>query len=278
MRPATPLTAPLPPFTAALCAAVLLAAGACATDDADSIVDKDILVIGVPEDYPLLSARDENGELAGFEKDVAEYIAAELGAEPEWQPIANAQRESHLREGRVDMVVAAYSITADRKQEIDFAGPYVLESFNVMVRAGDDSITTLQDLEGKTICDSQGSNVISRIEGEHGVQVETYEVGSYAACLDPLADGTADAIATDEFILAGLKHGRDDFEILDIRFSSERIGIGLQPGDTAGCEAVNRAITEMYTDDTMQTLLQRWFAPAGLDVADPPIPQFEGCE
>ncbi|MFB9662757.1 substrate-binding periplasmic protein [Glycomyces mayteni] len=263
-----------------LCAAALLATGACATDGTESIVDKDVVRIGVPDDYELLSAPGEDGDLAGFEIDVAERLAAELGAEPQWVPVANRDREQALQDGRVDMVVAAYSITAERKQLIDFAGPYVLESFNVMVRAGDDSITTLQDLEGKTVCDSTGSNVIARIRDEHGVQVDTYEVDSYPECLDVLARSEADALATDEFILAGLKHSRPDLdlEILDIRFSNERIGIGLRPGDTAGCEALNRAIAEMYTDGSMALILQEWFAAEGLDVADPPIPQFEGCE
>ncbi|WP_335988033.1 transporter substrate-binding domain-containing protein [Glycomyces sp. MUSA5-2] len=265
---------------AALCAAALLATGACAADDPESIVDKEVLRIGVPDDYPLLGAPDENGDLVGFEIDVAEHLAAELGAEPRWVPVANEDREAFLQAGKVDMVVAAYSITADRKQEIDFAGPYVLESFNVMVREDDDSIATLGDLEGKTVCDSRYSNVVLRIEGEHGVQVDTYEVRSFADCLDILAEGGIDAIATDEFVLAGLKFSRSDLrlKILDIRFSNERIGIGLRSGDTAGCEALNRAITEMYTDGTMARTLQEWFASEGLDVADPPIPQFEGCE
>lgn len=262
------------------CIAVTATGTACGADDDESILDKEKLRIGVPEDYPLISEPDENGDYVGFDIQVAEYIAEYLGAEAEFVPIDAAQRITYLQEERVDLVLAAFSITPDRKQQIDFAGPYVLESFNVMVRGDDDSIATLADLEGKSMCETRGSNVYRRIGIEHGINVTPFEVDSYPDCLDSLAGGEVDAIATDEFILAGLAHSRPELglEILDIRFSNERIGVGMQTGDTAGCEAVNRAITEMYATGTMERLLKEWFGHVGLDVANPPIPQYEGCE
>ncbi|SDC99441.1 substrate-binding periplasmic protein [Glycomyces harbinensis] len=263
----------------AACAAMAAALTSCAADEDESILDKDVLHIGVFRDYPLISEADANGTYDGFDVQVARHIADDLGIEAEFVPLDADDRITFLQTGEVDLVFAAFSITPDRKQQIDFAGPYVLESFNLLVRGADESITALADLEGKTICEATGANVFERIKVEHGVNVEREEVDTYSTCLDGLAAGEFDAVATDEFILAGLLDSRPELglEILDIRFSSERIGIGMQPGDTAGCEALNRAITEMYNTGTMERYLQEWFGQAGLDVANPPIPQFEGC-
>lgn len=264
----------------AACVAAAAAGTACGADDTESILDKDTLRIGVPEDYPLLSQADENGDYDGFEVQVAEYVADHIGAEAvEFVPVDVDERITYLQEDEVDLVFAAFSITPDRKQVVDFAGPYILTAFNLMVRSDEHAIASLADLEGRTICETEGSNVFERISVEHGVDVRTVAVDAYPECLDGLAAGTVDALATDEFILAGLLESRPELhlKILDVRFSRERVGVGMQPGDTAGCEAVNRAITEMYHSGTMERLLVEWFGEAGLDVANPPIPQFEGC-
>ena len=59
-------------------------------------------------------------------------------------------------------------------------------------------------------------------------------------------------------------------------FSYERYGIGIRKGDLSGCEAVNRAVSQMYLDGTAAALLQKWFGKTRLQL-DTHVPQFEGC-
>lgn len=266
-------------WLAAVCAAAITASGGCVPDRPESVADKDVIRVGIRTDLPLLS-QDVEGGYEGFEIDVAEYIADHLGAEVEWVPLTSAERESHLVDGVVDVTIAAYSITQSRKQRVAFAGPYVLGYFNILVRSGEDSIGDVDDLAGRRVCAVKGSNVIDRMRDEYGVAVDEHAADGYDECMDALADGEIDAITTDEFILAGLRDSRPDLDltILDARYSQERIGVGIRKDDTAGCEEINRAITQMYTDGTVHRLLERWFGSAGLDVDDPPIPQYEGCE
>jgi glutamate transport system substrate-binding protein len=92
-----------------------------------------------------------------------------------------------------------------------------------------------------------------------------------------LLDGKIDAISTDDVILAGFAARTGTaVRILNAPFSYERNGIGLRKGDLSGCEAVNRAISQMYLDGTAAALLQKWFGKAGLQL-DTHVPQFEGC-
>ncbi|WP_051326060.1 transporter substrate-binding domain-containing protein [Glycomyces tenuis] len=269
----------------ALCAMAMVPLAACGGDEEESILDKDTLRIGVRYGLTLLS-EEVDGEFVGYEIDVANYIAEQLGKDVVFVPIELDEREPKLLSGEIDLAIATYSITQERKQSVAFAGPYVIDHFDLLVRADNDEIATLDDLEGGTVCEVEGSNAIDRLTEEHGVDAVIRSVESYEECMGLVGSGEVDAIATDELGLAGLALDADfEAKLVGARFSQERIGVGMRPGDTAGCEAVNRAITEMYQDgpdgsaSTAELLLEQWFAGTVLgDLSRFPIPQFEGCE
>ncbi|GAA1680668.1 glutamate ABC transporter substrate-binding protein [Glycomyces endophyticus] len=265
------------PLLAAALALPLTAAG-CAADDR-SILDADVLRVAIQADQPLIGWEGEDGEYEGYDVDTARYIADRLGKDIEWVPVLTADRETVLLEDRADITIASFSITQERKRHIDFAGPYMIAHQDLLVRADDTSITALADIEGRRLCSTRGSNVADRITVEHGVSAIPVEAEDSIDCLEMLIDGRVDVIATDDRILAGLAwQSGGQARLVGAGYSEERLGIGMQPGDTAGCEAINRAITDMYADGTAELLMQQWFAPAGMDLSSIPIPQFEGCE
>ncbi|WP_262367329.1 transporter substrate-binding domain-containing protein, partial [Microbispora tritici] len=122
-------------FAAGLLALAALATGltACGGSGASSIVDKakddKKLVIGVKIDQPGWGLKKPDGGYAGFDVDVAKYVAKELGV-PEsgitFKEAQSANREPFIQQGQVDMVIATYSITDERKKKISFAGPYLV--------------------------------------------------------------------------------------------------------------------------------------------------------
>ncbi|MFC4336080.1 transporter substrate-binding domain-containing protein [Salininema proteolyticum] len=257
-------------------AALILLLSACAAPE-ESALDSDVLTIGIRVDLPLVG-EDAGDGVEGFEVDVAVAVAEYLGKDYEFVPVDLTERRTFLLQGKVDMSVATYSITPDRKQEVLFAGPYAIEYFDILVRAGDDSISSVSDLEGKTVCGTKGSSVFQRIRAEQRVPVTTIEVDEAPECMDYLADGRADALTTDIFILTGLRSTADfPVRIVGAPYSEERVGIGLRRDDVAACEEINRAITHLYTSGRMEEMLLRWFGRTGLDVEDMPVPQFEGC-
>ncbi|WP_112138919.1 transporter substrate-binding domain-containing protein [Glycomyces dulcitolivorans] len=265
------------PLLAAACALPLAAAGCAA--DSESILDADVLRIAVQTDQPLIGWENDDGEYEGYDVDTARYLADYLGKDIEWVPILTADRETVLLEDRADLTIASFSITQERKQSIDFAGPYAIVHQDLLVRADDTTINELADIEGRRLCSTSGSNVADRITVEHGVSAIPVEAADAIECLAMLVDGEVDVIATDDRILAGLAwQSGGQTRLVGAGYSEERLGIGMRPGDTAGCEAINRAITAMYADGTAELLMQQWFAPAGMDLSSIPIPQYEGCE
>jgi glutamate transport system substrate-binding protein len=265
--------------------AVVLALGlpvaACSAGGPSSIVGKQALRIGVKADQPALGLRLADGRFAGFDVDVATYLAAKLGVQPDritFVPVTSATREKVLENGSVDMVIATYSITPERGTLVTFAGPYYVAHQDTMVRGNETAIHTVHDLKGKRLCAAAGSNSWKRVTQQLGIAARLVPAPSYSACVAMLLSGQVDAVSTDDLILAGFAaRAGPAVRILNAPFSDERYGIGLRKGDLSGCEAVNRAISQMYLDGTAARLLRKWFGLTKLQL-DPYVPQFEGCD
>jgi glutamate transport system substrate-binding protein len=265
---------------AVLALALGLSTAACSAGGSPSVVAKQTLRIGVKADQPGLGLRLANGNFAGFDVDVARYVAAKLGVGPDhitFVPVTSATRETVLEDGSVDMVIATYSITPERGTKVTFAGPYYVAHQDTMVRAGETAIRTVHDLRGKRLCAAAGSNSWKRVTQELGIAATLVKAPSYSACVAMLLAGKVDAVSTDDLILAGFAaRAGPAVRILNAPFSDERYGIGLRKGDLSGCEAVNRAISAMYLDGTAAALLRKWFGQTRLQL-DTFVPQFEGC-
>jgi ABC-type amino acid transport substrate-binding protein len=272
---------------AVLAAAAVLGSGAaCAIADAgvDSVAGKDALVIGVNGDQPGLGERRADGSFTGFDVDIAKEIARRLevrAGDVAFKRVTSATREKMLQDGAVDLVVASYSVTPERKVRVSFAGPYYVAHQDILVRRSDAGrIRSIDDLKGRRLCRVPGSVSFPRVHDEQGVAALPVEASGYAGCLSELTGGRLDAVSTDDLILAGLaakaSGNGGGLSIVNAPFTDEPYGVGIRKGDVDGCEAVNKAITGMYQDGTAPRLLDKWFRPAGLKVTTT-VPQFEGC-
>ncbi|WUH96878.1 glutamate ABC transporter substrate-binding protein [Spirillospora sp. NBC_00431] len=274
--------------TAVLAATALLSTGtaACGIADAgeNSVAVKDTLVIGVNADQPGVGERTAGGSFAGFDIDIAQEIAGRLGVAPAnltFKQVGYDTRDKLVQDSDVDLVVASYSITPERKVNVAFAGPYYVAHQDVLVRAADAAeIRSIHDLKGRRLCKVAGSVSFPRVHDEQGVAALPVDAGGYARCLTDLTAGRLDAVSTDDVILAGLaakaSGSGQKLKIVNAPFTDEPYGVAIRKSDVDGCEAVNEAITEMYQDGTASRLLRKWFAPAGLKVTTT-VPQFEGC-
>jgi glutamate transport system substrate-binding protein len=271
---------------AAAAAAITLALTACGSDAGDTGSDSTAsgsagaggLKVGIKFDQPGLGLK-KGSEYTGFDVDVAKYVAKELGTDAAnitWVQAPSAQREALISNGQVDMVVATYSITDERKQKVSFAGPYFLAGQDLLIRADDTSITGPDSLKGKKLCSVTGSTSAQKVKDAYpGVQLQ--EFATYSECLPALANKGVDALTTDDTILAGFASQPEyagKFKVVGQPFSEEKYGIGLKKGDTALCEKVNAAITKMVSDGSWQKAIDANLGPAGYKPGkgNPPTP------
>ncbi|MEU6715631.1 glutamate ABC transporter substrate-binding protein [Nonomuraea sp. NPDC046802] len=258
----------------ALAAAVV---SGCGTGGRESIVDKDRLVIGVRSDLPSIGFRTQGGGFEGFDVDVARYIAGKLGKQVSFIPVLAADREKVLTSGPADMVLATYTISQDRKARVLFAGPYHISYQDILIRP-DETIRNVRDLKGRRICEVKGANAAQRVVEERGVAAQVVPFDDYPTCVKALKNRQVDAVTTNDVILAGLAaQDGGGLRLANAQFNEQRTGVGLRKDDVEGCEAVNRAITDMYQDGTASRLLHKWFGKSGLNLNTIAVPQFEGC-
>lgn len=249
----------------------------CGGGEGTSILAEDTLVAGVRPDLPGIGFKRPDGTFEGLDVDVARYLADRMGKQVRFAPALARDRERLLRDGDVDMVLTFW-LEPEWKQRLAFAGPYLLSYQDILVRDGEKGVRGVRDLAGRRICAVTGSGAAEAVTVERQVPAVPVAARSYDDCMTMLRDGRIDAITTNDTILAGLKTRQGDgFRLLNSRFGERRTGIAIRRGDPDGCEAINRAITQMYQDGTMAKLMRKWFGASGLDLSDVEVPQFEGC-
>ena len=107
-------------------------------DNVQKIVDKGVLKVGVKNDVPNFGYKNpQTGELEGFEIDLARAIAKDiLGDESkvEFTPVTAQTRGPLLDTGELDMVIATFTITEERKKSYNFSDPYYTDGVAIMVK------------------------------------------------------------------------------------------------------------------------------------------------
>jgi glutamate transport system substrate-binding protein len=235
--------------------------------------------IGIKFDQPGLGLKEGN-DYTGFDVDVAKYVAKELGhkeSDIQWVQAQSAQRETLLKTGQVNMILATYSITDKRKADVSFAGPYFIAGQDLLVRADDSSITGPDSLTGKKLCSVTGSTSAQKVKDKYpGVQLQ--EFGTYSECVAALVAKGVDALTTDNTILAGYA-AQDQYKgklkVVGKPFSEERYGVGIKKGDVELCKKIDDALTKMVDSGDWQEAVDANLGPAGFQVdkaLNPPKP------
>ena len=229
--------------------ACTMSLAACGADESGKIR------IGIKFDQPGLGFK-KSGTYVGFDVDVAKYVAKKLGySEDEivWKEAPSKQREAMLQNGDVDMILATYSITDERKNAVSFAGPYFVAGPDLLVRKDDHSINGPEDLNGKRLCSVTGSTSAATVKEKFASEVQLMEQPGYAECATALFSGIVDAVTTDDIILAGLASAsRGKLRVVGKPFTQEYYGVGIKKGDTALAKKINAAIAEMIKDGSWE--------------------------
>ncbi|MCG5452864.1 MULTISPECIES: glutamate ABC transporter substrate-binding protein [Micromonospora] len=211
------------------------------------------LVIGVKADQPGLGLQT-GSQYEGFDIEIGKIIAKGLGVDAnniEWKTTVSNNREPFIQQGTVDLVVATYTINDERKQKVNFAGPYFIAGQDLLVKA-DSTITGPEGLEGKKVCSASGSTPAKRIQSDYP-KAKLQQFDAYSKCLPLLENGQVDAVTTDDIILAGYaaqSQFAGKFKVVGKTFSTEPYGIGLKKDDKDGCEKVNEILKAAAADGT----------------------------
>jgi glutamate transport system substrate-binding protein len=228
------------------------------------------ITIGTKFDQPLFGLKGPDGRPRGFDVAIGSLVASRLGIpyeKIEWVETVSVNREPFLQQGRVDIVVATYTINDERKKVVDFAGPYYEAGQSIMVLKSNTDVKGPEDLRGKPVCSVEGSTPAARIVKDYGAKLVATD--AYSKCLEPLRNGQVVAVTTDNVILAGFVDQNPEFKLVGQPFTKEPYGIGLKKNDDKFRAFINDVLDEAEKDGTWKRL---WQETAGkvLPTPNPP--------
>lgn len=237
------------------------------------------ITIGVKIDQPGIGFQSPGADAPeGFDIEMGRIIAAALGLDDsaiEWKETISDNREPFLTSGEVDLVLASYSITDDRREIVGQAGPYYVTGQQILVREEDkDDITGPEDLAGIKTCSVEGSTSLATAQDKYGA--DPTPQGTYSECVDALENGTTDAVTTDGAILLGYAAEKpDELEVVGEPFSEERYGVGYQKGDTEFCQFIRDTIEKAIDDGIWAKAFEATLGESGVDT--PEAPTLDPC-
>jgi glutamate transport system substrate-binding protein len=224
------------------------------------------LKFGVKADQPGLGLQT-GGQYEGFDIEIAKIVAKGLGL-PEtgiqFVTTVSANRELYIQNGTVDVVVATYTINDERKQKVNFAGPYYVAGQDLLVPV-DSTITGPDQLAGKKVCSVTGSTPAKRMQTDYA-QAQLQLFDAYSKCVEALASKSVDAVTTDDIILAGYASQQQyagKFKVVGKTFSTEPYGIGVKKDDTAGCNKINEILKAAAADGSYKAAWDKTLGASG---------------
>lgn len=222
----------------------------------------DKIVIGLDDNFPPMGFRDDNGELIGFDIDLAKEAGKRLGIPVEFKPIDWDSKEAALKSKQVDMLWNGLTITEDRGKQIAFSKPYLNNAQILVVRA-DSQITDRAGLAGKIIGTQEGSSSVEALDKQVDFKNSLQDVkkyGDFVAAFMDLEVGRTDGLLVDSVVgryYMSKKPGK--FKVIDDKMGDEQYGIGMRKEDTLLQEKLNGVLKDMSEDGTMTKLSQKWF-------------------
>jgi glutamate transport system substrate-binding protein len=250
-----------------------------------TLQQKGKIVLGTKFDQPLFGLKDPvSGKVQGFDVEIAKMIAqgifggtaAAAESKIDFVETVSKNREPFIEQGKVDIVVATYTINDTRKQVVDFAGPYYIAGQDIMVKKGDSTIKGVADLAGKKVCSVTGSTSIKNVQQQAPTADVSTSFDKYSLCAEALADGRVQAVTTDNVILLGLiKDNPDKFQLVKNTFTTEPYGIGLKKGDDAFRTFLNDRLDTIFKNGEWKAAFKATVGQAGAEAGSPEPPKID---
>ncbi|NER82807.1 MAG: transporter substrate-binding domain-containing protein [Leptolyngbya sp. SIO1D8] len=231
--------------------------------DLETIQERGYLIVAVKDNWRPLGFADEQGNLVGFEIDIASRLAETLLGDATsvvFHPVANRDRIPAVLNGEVDFAIAGVSITPMRERIVNFSAPYYLDGTSFLTN--DPHIQSLQDLRTDEIALIEGSDAVTSV---HYTLPSATLVGvpSYEAALAALATGSVSAFAGDVTVLTGWIQEEPDYRLLPDLITAEPLAIVMPKGSEYRTlhQFINTTINQWHEDSWLEEQATYWGLP-----------------
>jgi polar amino acid transport system substrate-binding protein len=241
-----------------------------AASSLDSVIEAGTINIAVPQDFAPFGSVDADGNLEGYDIDVANLIAEDLGVELSLVPVTSDNRIPFLQTNKVDLVISSMGANPERAKSIFFSSPYAPFFSGVYGGADITGVESFEDLGGYKIGVTQGTLEDLELSDAVGDDVSIQRFADNSLTASSLISGQVDMIATGNVVAAELSKNNPDRNIEGKFIIKESPAhIGLRRGDIDLLQWVNTFVYHKRLGGDLDDLSQQW-----LGEPLPPLPAF----
>ena len=245
-------------------------------DNWDKYQQQKSITVGFDNTFVPMGFEEKNGNYAGFDIELAQYVSKKLGITVHFQPIDWDMKETELQNGTIDAIWNGYSATDERREKVAFTIPY-MQNTQILVVKKTSGIHSVEDMTGKVLGAQNGSSGMLDFEEHPEVlknRVKDGDADQYQSVNEAIIDlknDRIDALLIDrvyaDYYLT-TEGIADEYDTIPSGFESESFVVGVRPADKKLLEALNQAFKELYQEGIFQQISQKWF---GEDVATPEV-------
>ena len=234
----------------------------------DEIKKSGKLKVAVFSDKAPFGYVDKDGKNAGYDVYFAERLGKDLGVDVEYTSVDAAARVDVLTSNKVDITLANFTVTDERKEKVDFAKPYMKVALGV-VSPENAEITDVDQLKGKTLIATKGTTAETFFEKNYpDIKLQKYD--QYADAYNALLDGRGDAFSTDNTEVLAWAKSNKGFKVgITHLGDDDTIAPAVQKGDTELLNFVNDEIVKLGKDNFFHKDYQETLEPVYGDEVDP---------
>ena len=245
-------------------------------DNWDKYQQQKSITVGFDNTFVPMGFEEKDGNYAGFDIELAQYVSKKLGITVHFQPIDWDMKETELQNGTIDAIWNGYSATDERREKVAFTIPY-MQNTQILVVKKTSGIHSVEDMKGKVLGAQNGSSGMldfeehpevlkNRVKGEDADQYQSVNEAIIDLKNDRIDALLIDRVYADYYLTTeGIA---DQYDTIPSGFESESFAVGVRPADKKLLEALNQAFKELYQEGIFQQISQKWF---GEDVATPEV-------
>lgn len=239
-------------------ASLIQVSGEVRADVLDTVKGRKALRVAVPQDFPPFGSVGSDMTPSGYDIDVANLIAKELGAKAELVPVTSANRIPYLQTNKVDLVISSLGKNEDREKVIDFSTAYA-PFYNGVFAPSATKIAGAADLAKKTVGVTRGAVEdleLTKIAPTDAV-IKRYEDNN--GTISAFLSGQVDAVATGNVVAAAII-ARNPPKKPEMKFliKNSPCFIGFNKNEPKLKEAVDAIIAKAKGDGSLEAISKKW--------------------
>lgn len=233
--------------------------------------DSNTVVIGTNPTFPPFEYQDEKGEMEGFDLDLLRAIGEEEGFSVEFKSLSFESLVGAVKSGEIDGIAAGMSITPERLEQLNFAGPYMDASLGIYVANDNKEIKDVDSLKGKVVAAQSGTTGAEEVQAlaDDKKIGEAKLLEDYNMCFMELGNGGADALIIDVPVAeAYMAEHKDEVKMVGEPYVADYYGIAIGKDNKELVDKINSGLKKLIENGKYDELCKKYNLPVPAAIKD----------